>query len=234
MFGKIKITNFAKRHFDSKFAGTKIKDKTPEEFESILNNKVFDHFDKPNPLSQEIKIIEGYAPFCKLIMISNFTTARVGTVEISMENYQYLRSGFSSRTSAELPVLSRWFELPLPAPKANYLNIIVYSREQLEKEFQADMEKKFKNWEVTRNKTITESDKKAMLEIPGVAFELTEEDSWGVVAILGQLHNEEEPMAPITMMRNALGVAEGGSGVKIDRDAYLKSVDFWSNHANVK
>jgi hypothetical protein len=39
-------------------------------------------------------------------------------------------------------------------------------------------------------------------------------------------------MAPITMMRNALGVAEGGSGVALDRDAYLRSVEFWENNAN--
>jgi hypothetical protein len=34
------------------------------------------------------------------------------------------------------------------------------------------------------------------------------------------------------MMRNALGVDEGGSGVAIDRDAYRRAVDFWSTHAN--
>lgn len=31
-------------------------------------------------------------------------------------------------------------------------------------------------------------------------------------------------MDPITMMRNALGVEEGGSGVKLSRDKYLESV----------
>ena len=43
---------------------------------------------------------------------------------------------------------------------------------------------------------------------------------------------EEIPMAPITMMRNALGVAEGGSGVPLDRRAYSRSVAFWSANAN--
>ncbi len=42
----------------------------------------------------------------------------------------------------------------------------------------------------------------------------------------------EIPMAPITMMRNALGVAEGGSGVALDPDAYRRSVAFWSANAN--
>ncbi|KAG1387658.1 hypothetical protein G6F60_014031 [Rhizopus arrhizus] len=39
-------------------------------------------------------------------------------------------------------------------------------------------------------------------------------------------------MAPITMMRNALGVEEGGSGVALDREAYQRSVAFWENNAN--
>jgi hypothetical protein len=39
-------------------------------------------------------------------------------------------------------------------------------------------------------------------------------------------------MAPITMMRNALGVEEGGSGVPLDREAYQRSVAFWENNAN--
>ena len=43
---------------------------------------------------------------------------------------------------------------------------------------------------------------------------------------------EEIPMAPITMMRNALGVEEGGSGVPLDRDAYRRAVEFWDNNAN--
>jgi hypothetical protein len=43
---------------------------------------------------------------------------------------------------------------------------------------------------------------------------------------------DEIPMAPITMLRNALGVEEGGSGVAIDRAAYARSVEFWRTHAN--
>jgi len=36
------------------------------------------------------------------------------------------------------------------------------------------------------------------------------------------------------MMRNALGVTEGGSGVAINRVEYIKSVEFWNQHAVVK
>lgn len=55
---------------------------------------------------------------------------------------------------------------------------------------------------------------------------------WGVVGCLCTLEPQEIPMAPITMMRNALGVAEGGSGVALDPEAYRRSVAFWEHHAN--
>lgn len=55
---------------------------------------------------------------------------------------------------------------------------------------------------------------------------------WGVVGCLYTATPDEIPMAPITMMRNALGVEEGGSGVAIDRAAYQRAVAFWENNAN--
>ena len=58
------------------------------------------------------------------------------------------------------------------------------------------------------------------------------EADWGVVGCMYTMAPEETPMAPITMLRNALGVEEGGSGVPIDRVAYARAVDFWSTHAN--
>lgn len=55
---------------------------------------------------------------------------------------------------------------------------------------------------------------------------------WGVVGCLYTSEPEEIPMLPITMLRNALGVAEGGSGVPLDRQVYRHSVAFWEAHAN--
>lgn len=55
---------------------------------------------------------------------------------------------------------------------------------------------------------------------------------WGVVGCLYTQAPEEIPMAPATLLRNALGVAEGGSGVPLDRQAYLRSVAFWERNAN--
>jgi hypothetical protein len=55
---------------------------------------------------------------------------------------------------------------------------------------------------------------------------------WGVVGCLYTSEPAEIPMAPITMMRNALGVEQGGSGVPLDPEAYRRSVEFWSANAN--
>ncbi len=55
---------------------------------------------------------------------------------------------------------------------------------------------------------------------------------WGVVGCLYTTRPEELPMVPITMLRNALGVTEGGSGMPLDRDAYWRAVAFWEVHAN--
>lgn len=55
---------------------------------------------------------------------------------------------------------------------------------------------------------------------------------WGVVGCLYTQDPEEIPMVPITAMRNALGVAEGGSGVTLDRESYRRAVAFWDQHAN--
>jgi len=41
-------------------------------------------------------------------------------------------------------------------------------------------------------------------------------------------------MTPITAMRNSLGREEGGSGERLDRQAYLKAVEYWDAHAAVQ
>ena len=198
----VKITDFAKRHFDSKFGGTKILDSTPEDFERILSLSISALNLLPTNEYSTERILPGYADFCKLVVLKNFTTAKAGSLPITIENYQYLRTGYSSRSASELPIMDRWFDLPLSAPTAKYLVVVLYSKEQLDKE-RKEGEEEF-------------------------------DGDWGAVAILGQMSAQEEVMKPITMMRNALGIEEGGSGVPIDREAYKKSVDFWSNNATVR
>lgn len=160
-----------------------IQDISAEQFERHLNTH------------PPLKVIDGYAPFCKLHVHRNWTSTRCLTVPITPENQHLLRSAYEARNREELPVLVRWFE-GLEPPVAEYLVVILYDREQLAKE--------------------------------GSPIDA----DWGVVGCMYTMAPEEIPMAPITMMRNALGVEEGGSGVPIDREAYQRSVAFWSGNAN--
>ena len=56
-------------------------------------------------------------------------------------------------------------------------------------------------------------------------------EPWGIISIKPQDVEHELPMQPITMLRNALGKEEGGSGVPIDREKYNQSVAHWKKHA---
>ena len=145
--------------------------------------------------NQPLKVLDGYAPFCKLHVHRNWTTTRVAAVPITADNQHLLRSAYEARNDSELAVLNRWFEGVEP-PRAEYLLVILYNREQMH----------------------AEGDKI--------------DADWGVVGCLATREPQETPLAPITMMRNALGVDEGGSGVTLDREAYRRSVEFWSAHAN--
>lgn len=180
----IVLTPFARaRLFPRETRANTIQDITPEAFEQRLN------------ASAPFKVLDGYAPFCKLHVHRNWTSTRCLTTPITEANRHLLRSGYEARTKAELPVLARWFEGVVP-PVANWLIPILYSHEQLAKE--------------------------------GEPIDA----DWGVVGCLYTMEPEEIPMAPITMLRNALGVDEGGSGVPLDRGAYRRSVVFWEGHAN--
>ncbi|MBD8524646.1 DUF3228 family protein [Pseudomarimonas arenosa] len=180
----ITLTDFARaRLFPREPRKNTIQDCTPEAFERYLNEHA------------PLKVLDGYAPFCKLYVYYNWTSTRCLTVSITDDNRHLLRSDYEARSKSELPVLVRWFEGVEP-PIADYLIVILYSREQMAKEG-----------------TPVDTD-------------------WGIVGCMYTAEPEETPMAPITMMRNALGVEEGGSGVPIDREAYRRSVAFWQTHAN--
>jgi len=180
----IVLTPFARtRLFPREARRNTLQDCTPEQFERRLNEET------------PLKVLDGYAPFCKLHVHRNWTSTRCLTVPITDANRHLLHSAYEARSREELPVLVRWFE-GVEVPVANYLLPILYSREQLAKE--------------------------------GSPIEA----DWGVVGCLYTAAPEEIPMAPITMMRNALGVEEGGSGVPMDREAYRRGVAFWEANAN--
>lgn len=155
------------------------------------------------------KLVDGYAPFCKHVFVPNFVGAKVGALRITDDNRGLLRSGYTQRRPEELAVLSRWFrESDVTVPQASHLDIILYSREQLLKEYAA-----------------MPSAKGSADDLPDVP--------WGIISIKAQDVDYETPMQPITMLRNALGREEGGSGVPLDREAYAKSVSYWEEHATI-
>lgn len=92
--------------------------------------------------------------------------------------------------------------LPSVAP-AGYLDLILYSREQIK------------------------------IENASMGTESTDTAEWGIVSVKAQNDGFETPMQPITMLRNALGTEHGGSGIPLDRDAYNKSVEFWTNNVSL-
>ena len=103
-------------------------------------------------------------------------------------------------------MLSRWFPLEAVGspPAAKFLDLILYSREQIKKE------------------------NAAMGEDSG------SDAPWGIVSIKAQDVDTELPMQPITVMRNALGEDQGGSGVALEEAAYRTSVAYWSTHAPIQ
>lgn len=180
----IVLTEFARpRLFPRTPRANTIQDCSAEQFVQHLNTH------------EPLKVLDGYAPFCKLFVYRNWTGTRCLTVPVTDGNRHLLRSGYEARNREELPVLVRWFEGVEP-PVAQYLVVILYSAGQLARE--------------------------------GAPIDA----EWGIVGCIYSAEPEEVPMAPITMMRNALGVEEGGSGVALDRDAYARSVEFWQNNAN--
>mmetsp|Transcript_101158 Transcript_101158/g.184648 ORF Transcript_101158/g.184648 Transcript_101158/m.184648 type:complete len:308 (+) Transcript_101158:82-1005(+) len=150
----------------------------------------------------------GYAPFCKHIFVPNFVSGLLdGVLAINEDTKSYLKSEYVARTDKELPVLTRWFpkgDVAARQQEATYLDVILYSREQIRKE-------------------------NAAMGNPDIS-----DAPWGIVSVKPQSINTEIPMEPITMMRNALGADQGGSGVDLDRDAYARSVEFWDKHARVQ
>lgn len=127
---KIFITDFALRHFDPEFAGTKITDRTPQEFLTVLNSMV----DVGLPVEAP-----GYAPFCKHLFVDNFTNAEMGVCPIIDDNRHLLKFGYKARREEELPVFESWFErqdLLNRGYRSNCtgLDLVLYSAEQLREE----------------------------------------------------------------------------------------------------
>jgi len=189
----MEMCGFAKRQYKDDFGGTRV---TPQIVETLIQMA-------ETPAAE----FPGYADFCKIVAIRNrkednsylFNSLKCLTVnkEEALQNGAVLHTAYEARNENELPVLVEWIT-GIETPVAEYVHLILYSREQMEKEGDP------------------------------VRAE------WAVVSIGTSSTVEVEPMRPITAMRNALGVKEGGSGVPIDREAYLKSVDYWNKNIMIR
>ena len=187
---------FAENEQSKSYLGT-VFSLSVAEFEDIVNQRY-----------DESLLQDGYAPFCKHIFVKNdFTDAKVNVLPITPENEHNLRTEYQARNEKEVPVLSRYFPKTLVGddlPVAKYLDLILYSREQIKKE--------------NASRGGAPDDETA---------------PWGIVSIKAQDTDHENPMTPITAMRNALGKEEGGSGIPINREEYMKAVAYWKDHATV-
>lgn len=203
---KLVLDSFSFRQFDdAAYGGTKIPLSKSE-----FMTKVLSYYDKLHEIEEEFRdhpiLVDGYAPFCKHIFMPNFCDSILqGELEITPGNEHLLRSTYEARNDDELPVLTRFFRRDdVTVPKAKYLDLILYSREQCLKEAEA------------------------MNQVKNL-----EDAPWRIIAIKGQGVPFECPMTPITMMRNEL-ISQGGSGVPIDKSKYLDSVKYWQKHAIVR
>ena len=86
---------------------------------------------------------DGYAPFCKHIFVKNFTDCCNYYQEINDENEHLLKTRYEARQEYELAVLRRFFlEKDIKKQEAEYLDIILYSKKQIEYEVSQNEGKK--------------------------------------------------------------------------------------------
>lgn len=148
--------------------------------------------------------------FCKYLVIKNDFDVKCAVREITLDIYPYIRTDYVQRTPEELAVLSRFAQLPpgFKSQRANYIVLVLYSKRQLEKEFKPKEE--------------------------GQEFYFDDSVEWGIVSIMGTMEPKPDPLVPITIMRNALGIEEGGNGEVLNKKVYNESVEFWSKYILVK
>ena len=188
---KIEYDPFVTRQFSQNFSGTKVNLEIKDELLEVINDTY------TYALSETM--LDSEWSFCKYLVRP-----------ITLDIYPYIRTDYSQRTPEELAVLTRYVQLPpgFKSADANYIVLVLYSREQLQKEFKPKEE--------------------------GQEFYFDDNVEWGVVSIMGTMEPKPDPLVPITIMRNALGVEEGGNSMPINIIEYNKSVEFWRNYILVK
>ena len=201
---KIEYDPFVSRQFSPGFSGTKVDLEIKEELLGVINDSLTYSSDTGAYL------MDSEWDFCKYLVIKNDFDVKCAVREITLDIYPYIRTDYVQRTPDELPILSRFVQLPpgFKSQEADYIVLVLYSKEQLQKEFKPKEE--------------------------GQEFYFDDSVEWGVVSIMGTMEPKPDPLVPITIMRNSLGVEEGGNGETLDRKVYNESVEFWSKYILVK
>jgi len=199
---KIEYDPFVTRQFSQNFSGTKVDTVVKEELLDVIND-AYDY------ASTETMLDSDWG-FCKYLILPNEFGVKCAVREITLDIYPYIRTDYSQRTPEELAILTRYVQLPpgFKSAEANYIVLVLYSKEQLKREFKPKEE--------------------------GQEFYFDDSVEWGIVSIMGTVLPHPDPLVPITIMRNALGVEEGGNGETLNRKVYNESVDFWSKYILVK
>lgn len=187
-----------------------------EKSKNYINYEKEKFLEKVNELvTSQKQLVEGYAPFCKHIFLPNFVSGlKPGYLPVNSETEKLIKTKYEARQQNELPVLVRFVPMEsidiTKIPDAKFLDLILYSKEQIVKE---NIAMKFEESKIEKLKK-TDFD-------------------YGIISIKPLNIDHEVPMPPITMMRNALGKEEGGSGVKLEREKYMKSIEFWENNVQI-
>lgn len=204
---KIEYDPFVTRQFSPGFSGTKVTLDIKDDLLMNVNDSL-DYLNKHN--TDDYLLLNSEWDFCKYLVIPNDFDIKCAVREITLDIYPYIRTDYVQRTPKELAVLTRFVQLPPGFRNINskYVVLVLYSRAQLEKEF------------------------KPSENTPEFYFDETVE--WGIVSIMGTIKPYPDPLVPITIMRNALGVDEGGNGEKLNKKTYDESVEFWQKHILVK
>ena len=199
---KIEYDPFVTRQFSQNFSGTKVDPEVKEELLDVIND-AYDYASTETMLDSEWS-------FCKYLVLPNEFGVKCAVRPITLDIYPYIRTDYSQRTPEELAVLTRYVQLPpgFRSADANYIVLVLYSKEQLQKEFKPKEE--------------------------GQDFYFDDSVEWGIVSIMGTMEPKPDPLVPITIMRNALGIEEGGNGETLNRESYNQSVEFWSKYILVK
>lgn len=130
---------FVLRQFKPDFKGTNLSKIDAAKMLDLINVKYQEFLNvKEDAKEKPALLLDSQWDFCKYLVFSNpAAEIKSQVAKIDLAIYPYIRTAYSSRTPDELPILSRWAELPpgFSQPTANYVVCVLYTREQLLAEY---------------------------------------------------------------------------------------------------